>query len=69
MASGRAGRRGHTALAPGVELCAYRVVQEALTNVLKHAGRAHARVTPGYGQHELTVSVMDDGEGVIQDPP
>ncbi|GHD72881.1 hypothetical protein GCM10010317_083730 [Streptomyces mirabilis] len=54
-------------LAPGVELCAYRVVQEALTNVLKHAGRAHARVALGYGQHELTVSVMDDGEGVIPD--
>jgi signal transduction histidine kinase len=54
-------------LAPGVELCAYRVVQEALTNVLKHAGRAHARVALGYGQHELTVSVTDDGEGVISD--
>ncbi|MFF4731335.1 ATP-binding protein [Streptomyces mirabilis] len=48
-------------------MCAYRVVQEALTNVLKHAGRAHARVVLGYGQHELTVSVTDDGEGVIPD--
>ena len=54
-------------LAPGVELCAYRVVQEALTNVLKHARHAHARVTLHYGQHALTVHVTDDGEGVIQD--
>ncbi|GGW30365.1 ATPase [Streptomyces lucensis JCM 4490] len=51
-------------LPPGVELCAYRVVQEALTNVLKHAGPARARVELRYGAHELTVRVTDDGEGV-----
>ncbi|MES9523953.1 sensor histidine kinase [Streptomyces capoamus] len=50
-------------LPPGVELCAYRVVQEALTNALKHAGPAHARVELRYGPHELTVRVTDDGEG------
>ncbi|MEU2062282.1 sensor histidine kinase [Streptomyces sp. NPDC013455] len=50
-------------LPPGVELCAYRVVQEALTNALKHAGPARARVELGYGAHELTVRVTDDGEG------
>ncbi|MEV5848963.1 sensor histidine kinase [Streptomyces sp. NPDC051985] len=54
-------------LPPGVELCAYRVVQEALTNVLKHAGHAHARVLLRYGAGELTVSVLDDGEGVNPD--
>ncbi|WP_405995156.1 sensor histidine kinase [Streptomyces sp. NBC_00986] len=53
-------------LAPGVELCAFRVVQEALTNVLKHAGQAHAHVELRYGRSELAVSVTDDGEGVIQ---
>ncbi|MGW0768486.1 sensor histidine kinase [Streptomyces sp. NPDC002676] len=53
-------------LPPGVELCAYRVVQEALTNALKHAGRARARVELGYGTHDLTVRVTDDGEGAIQ---
>jgi signal transduction histidine kinase len=52
-------------LAPGVELCAYRVIQEALTNVLKHAGQAKAHVTLRYRQHELTVLVTDDGAGVI----
>ncbi|MDX3455640.1 sensor histidine kinase [Streptomyces sp. ME02-8801-2C] len=52
-------------LAPGVDLCAYRVVQEALTNVLKHAPGASAQVRLRYEPHQVTVSVADDGEGVI----
>ncbi|MEU5225586.1 sensor histidine kinase [Streptomyces toyocaensis] len=48
-------------LAPGVELCAYRVVQEALTNVIKHARPADAVVVVAYGPRELTVTVTDDG--------
>ncbi|MFE7171227.1 sensor histidine kinase [Streptomyces sp. NPDC057616] len=51
-------------LAPGVELCAYRVVQEALTNVLKHAPGAQAVVQLRYEQHHLTVSVTNGGAGV-----
>ncbi|MDL5205207.1 sensor histidine kinase [Streptomyces sp. ALI-76-A] len=54
-------------LAPGVELCAYRVVQEALTNVLKHAPDARVEVRLRYEPHQVTVSVSDDGEGVIPD--
>ncbi|WKX69244.1 sensor histidine kinase [Streptomyces sp. XD-27] len=55
-------------LAPGVELCAYRVVQEALTNVLKHARHASfTTVELAYRKHHVTVSVTDDGEGVIPD--
>ncbi|WP_371527674.1 histidine kinase [Streptomyces sp. NBC_01283] len=54
-------------LAPGVELCAYRVVQEALTNVLKHARGAGALVELRYQPHHVTVSVTNDGEGVIPD--
>ncbi|MFI8966547.1 sensor histidine kinase [Streptomyces sp. NPDC053493] len=50
-------------LAPGVELCAYRVVQEALTNVIKHARPAHAAVLVEYGPAELRVTVTDDGRG------
>lgn len=51
-------------LPPGVELCAYRVVQESLTNVLKHAGpRSTAGVQISYGQRVLTVEVRDDGVG------
>ncbi|MFM9608288.1 sensor histidine kinase [Streptomyces niveiscabiei] len=58
-------------LAPGVELCAYRVVQEALTNVLKHAPGAAASVELRYGPRQLEVSVVNDGQGVIPDkvPP
>ncbi|CAM5263146.1 histidine kinase OS=Streptomyces alboniger OX=132473 GN=CP975_21555 PE=4 SV=1 [Streptomyces alboniger] len=54
-------------LAPGVELCAYRVVQEALTNVLKHAGGARTTVELAYRRRHIEVAVVDDGEGVIQD--
>ncbi|KAB1139968.1 sensor histidine kinase [Streptomyces luteolifulvus] len=54
-------------LAPGVELCAYRVVQEALTNVIKHARQARVMVVLHYGAHEVAVSVVNDGQGVIQD--
>ncbi|MCX4909092.1 sensor histidine kinase [Streptomyces sp. NBC_00878] len=54
-------------LPPGVELCAYRVVQEALTNVLKHTRNADAQVRLHYRQHHLTVSVTNDGEEVISD--
>ncbi|MFC7217403.1 sensor histidine kinase [Streptomyces polyrhachis] len=50
-------------LPSGVGLCAYRVVQEALTNVLKHAGPARAEVRVRYEPHRLQVSVADDGKG------
>lgn len=48
-------------LPPGVELCAYRVVQESLTNVVKHAGAAPTRVTVEHGPAGLRVTVTDDG--------
>jgi signal transduction histidine kinase len=50
-------------LAPGVDLSAYRIVQEALTNTLKHAGPASARVTVRYEPGSLLVEVADDGAG------
>ena len=50
-------------LSPGLELSAYRIVQEALTNTLKHAGPAHAEVHIGYGERELAIEVCDDGAG------
>jgi signal transduction histidine kinase len=47
---------------PGVDLSAYRIVQEALTNVLKHAGQqASAVVRLVFGSHDLTVCVRDTG--------
>ena len=48
-------------LPTGVDLTAYRVVQEALTNTLKHAGKARAVVTVTYEPDEVVVSVRDDG--------
>lgn len=50
-----------TELAPGVDLAAYRVVQEALTNVIKHARDARARVLVRYERSALELSVEDDG--------
>jgi signal transduction histidine kinase len=51
------------ALASGVELAAYRIIQEALTNTMKHAGPARAEVRIGFGDDALTVVVADDGRG------
>ena len=48
-------------LAPGVDLAAYRVVQEALTNALKYAGPAHAWVSVNWGGEELRLQVENDG--------
>jgi signal transduction histidine kinase len=49
---------------PGVDLTAYRIVQEALTNVLKHAGTARAAVVIGYQPGALRLEIADDGRGV-----
>jgi signal transduction histidine kinase len=50
-------------LPQGVDLSAYRIVQEALTNTIKHAGRAHTQITVRYGERELELEVSDDGPG------
>jgi signal transduction histidine kinase len=52
-------------LPAGVDLSAYRIVQEALTNVVKHAGSARAQVVIGYGDQDVTVEVTDDGRGAV----
>lgn len=51
------------ALSPGVDVSAYRILQEALTNVVKHAGPAHASAAVRYGDREVEVEVSDDGRG------
>jgi signal transduction histidine kinase len=61
----RLGVEGAPAPLPaGVDLSAYRIVQEALTNVIKHAGPAHAQVMIRYRDQEVAVEVIDDGRGV-----
>src|SRR5581483_2704633 len=47
----------------GIELSAYRIVQEALTNALKHAGDARATVLVRYGRDSLELEIVDDGTG------
>jgi signal transduction histidine kinase len=51
-------------LPPGVDLTAYRVVQEALTNALKHSNATEADVLVRYRGSEVELVVMDDGRGV-----
>jgi signal transduction histidine kinase len=48
-------------LSPGVDLCAYRIVQEALTNVVRHAAPAAAELTVRYQPDEVVIEVTDDG--------
>ena len=50
-------------LPAGVDLAAFRIVQEALTNVARHAGRTTATVRIAYGARDLSVQVDDDGLG------
>jgi signal transduction histidine kinase len=50
-------------LPPGIDLAAFRIVQEALTNVVKHAGVARCDVVVGYGEDELSVEIIDEGRG------
>jgi signal transduction histidine kinase len=50
-------------LPEGVGLCAYRIVQEALTNTLKHAAASEAHVSVRYAPDALELQVLDDGRG------
>ena len=58
-------RRGHQRELPAsIDLSAYRIVQEALTNVVKHAQTGSCRVLIGYGPDELVIEVTDNGAGL-----
>jgi signal transduction histidine kinase len=50
-------------LPPAIELSAYRIIQEGLTNALKHAGAGRADVLLRYGADDLQIEVFDDGRG------
>jgi signal transduction histidine kinase len=52
-----------TELPLGIELSGYRIIQEALTNALKHAGDARASVRIHYGNDSLELEIVDDGTG------
>jgi signal transduction histidine kinase len=55
-------------LPAGLELAGYRVVQEALTNVIKHASPRRARVHLTYGAGDLAVEVLDEGTAAASSP-
>jgi signal transduction histidine kinase len=50
-------------LSPGADLAAYRILQEALTNVFRHADAKNATVRLDYGERDLRICVEDDGHG------
>jgi signal transduction histidine kinase len=50
-------------LPAGVDLSAFRIVQEALTNTLRHARATRAEVTVRFGERELEIDITDDGRG------
>ncbi|MGW2815959.1 histidine kinase [Streptomyces sp. NPDC001415] len=52
-----------------IDLSAYRIVQEALTNVSRHAGTGRCRVTLDYGNEELSVEIVDEGRGTTANGP
>ncbi|WP_019630072.1 sensor histidine kinase [Actinomadura atramentaria] len=56
-------------LPPDLDVSAYRIVQEAVTNVVRHAGVASCRVTVSYGPAALSVEVEDDGRGAARGGP
>ena len=56
-------------LTPDLEFDAYRIVQEALTNVIKHSDAASACVTVSFSPQQLTVQVVDEGSGAPKRSP
>jgi signal transduction histidine kinase len=52
-------------LPPGLDLSAYRIAQEGLTNALKHAGAARAAVIVTYGRDTVEIEIRDDGRGGV----
>lgn len=55
-------------LPPGIQLTAYRIVQEALTNVRKHAPDSAVHITLTRGPAGLEIAIADDGVGAISEP-
>ena len=50
-------------VSPGLDLVAYRIIQESLTNAIKHAGPAQARVHVVFGARDLRLEITDNGQG------
>ncbi|MFI1488805.1 sensor histidine kinase [Streptomyces sp. NPDC020747] len=59
---------GERALPAPVDLAAYRIVQESLTNAARHSGAGRVTIRIAYGDRDLTVTVEDDGRGAAARP-
>jgi signal transduction histidine kinase len=46
-----------------IDLSAYRIIQEAVTNVVRHAGTRRCQVSIGHHDDELSIEIVDDGRG------
>ncbi|MEV0627714.1 sensor histidine kinase [Nonomuraea wenchangensis] len=55
-------------LPPEIDVSAYRIIQEAITNVVRHAGTSRCQVSIDYRDDELTVEVLDEGRGPRRPP-
>ncbi|GAA5771589.1 hypothetical protein Aros01_08128 [Streptosporangium roseum] len=55
-------------LPPAMDRCAFRIVQESVTNVVRHAGARHCQVVLDYAPHELRIDITDDGRGTATTP-
>lgn len=55
-------------LPAGIDLAVYRLIQEALTNALKYSGLARTEILLDYRETELTLEILDEGEGEIPSP-
>ena len=56
-------------LSPGLDLAVFRVIQESLTNVIKHAGKPPTTVSLGYGDGQLVAEVADTGRPILAAAP
>jgi signal transduction histidine kinase len=56
-------------LSPGLDLAVFRVIQEALTNVIKHAGKPPTSVSVNYSDDQLVVEVADTGRPILAAAP
>jgi signal transduction histidine kinase len=55
-------------LPPGIDIASYRIIQEALTNALKHSGGAPTEVVVTYDENEIRLAIVDDGAAATADP-
>ncbi len=53
----------HRPLPSDVDTCAFRIIQEAITNVVRHAGTDHCQVSVSYQEEALAIEITDDGHG------